>query len=144
MLSWISSIISSLASGIVGPIFHYLGQKQDVTLDGFKTAAGLDTAAYEAALNHDVAIQQLKLQANNWWGPRVLYMIVGLSAVIHAAAVFFDSTIHIGCDHYGCLGIPKLPPDYFTFEQMVIGSLFVVSLVEKPINALSAAWLARR
>ena len=143
MLAWISSVISGLASGIVGPIFTYLGKKEDVTLDGFKSAAGLDTAAYQAALEHDVAIQQLKLQANSWWGPRVLYMIVGLAAVVHAASVFVDSTFRMGCDHYGCMGIPKLPPDYFAFEQMVIGSLFVVSLVEKPINALSAMWLGR-
>lgn len=139
----LGSIINSLASGIVGPIFTYLGKKQDVTLDGFKTAAGLDTEAYKAALEHDVAINQLKLTANSWWGPRLLYMIVGLAAAGHSSAIFLDSTFHIGCDHFGCMAIPKLPPPYDTYEQWVVASLFVVSMAEKPLNALSAAWLRK-
>lgn len=143
MWAVLSGLISSIASGIVGPVFTYLGKKQDVTLDGFKTASGLDVTAYQAALDHDVKIQQLKLQATNWWGPRVLYMIVGVAAVMHAAAVFLDTTFQFGCGHYGCLAVPKLPPDYADFERMVVGSLFITALAERPITALTTAWLRR-
>lgn len=139
----LKDIAEGIMSGFVGPLFGWLNKKQDVTLEGFKTAGQIDVQAYQAALAHDIEINRLKLQAGQWWGARLLYMIVGLCACLHTGAVFIDSTLTFGSGHYGNLGVPKLPPDYFAFEQMIIGSLFVVSTVGQLPNAV-AAWLHRK
>jgi hypothetical protein len=142
MLAILMSGITSIATGIVGPVFTYLGKKQDTTLDGFKTAAGYDVIAFQAAAAHEQEMTKLKLQADAWWGPRLLYMVVGGAAALHTGGVFLDSTFTFGTGHYGNLGVPPLPGIYATFEQWVVASLFVISTVGQIPNAV-AAWLRK-
>ena len=142
MWAFLTGGLSSLISGFVGPLFTYLNKKQDVTLDGFKTGTGFDLDAYRAATQYDLEVNRLKLQANSWWGPRVLYMLVGGTAALHSAAIFLDSTLTFGTGHYGNLGIPPLPKPYDTYEQWVVASLFVVATVERPLSAVTA-WMHR-
>ena len=138
----LSTVITSLATGIVGPVFAHLDKKQDMTLEGFKAASAADLPAYQAAADHEVEMTRLKLQADAWWGPRALYMVVGGAMALHAAGVALDSTFTFGTGHYGNLGIPPLPGVYATFEQWVVASLFVVSTVGQIPNAV-AAWLRK-
>lgn len=140
----LSTLLSTVASGIIGPVFAYLGKREDTNLEGFKTAAGLDTEAYKAALDHNLAMAQLQASYNgSWWGPKALYMIVGLTASLHSAAVFIDSTLTFGTGHYGNLGVPPLPGIYATYEQWVVASLFFVSLAQKVMPSLAAAWMKK-
>lgn len=143
MWSMIFSLVQGIVTGVVGPVFTYLGKKQDVTLDGFKTATGADEASYGAWLQYQVAMGAQKASANSWWGARLLYLIVGGTAAIHTAAIFLDSTLRFGCGHYGCLAIPPLPGAYADYERMIVYSLFVVSTVGPPASAVTA-WLHRK
>ncbi|WP_131193735.1 hypothetical protein [Lichenihabitans psoromatis] len=142
MWGLITSLLSTVASGIVGPIANVLIKKQDTTLEGFKAAGGYDLEAFKAATAHEEAMARLKIEANAWWGPRLLYMIVGVTAALHTAAIFIDSTFTFGTGHYGNLGIAKLPEVYAGYEQWVVASLFVVSTVGQIPNAV-AAWLRK-
>ena len=121
----------------------YLNKRQDAQLAGFQTASGIDATAYAAFLNYQVAIGQQKAAANAWWGARLLYLVVGGAAAAHTAAVFLDSTVRLGCGHYGCLGVPVLPPAYADYERVIVYSLFVVSTIGPPVSA-ATAWLHRR
>ncbi len=143
MFTLISSLASGLLSGVVTPFFTWLNKRQDAQLAGFQTAAGIDGAAYATFLNYQIAMGQQKAAANSWWGARVLYLLVGGSAAAHTAAVFLDSTVKLGCSHYGCLGVPPLPTIYAEYERVVVTSLFVVSTIGPPASA-AAAWLHRR
>ena len=143
MFALMSSLARGLMSGVVGPLFTWLNKRQDTQLEGFQTAAGLDVTAYGAFLNYQVAIGQQKAAANSWWGARALYLLVGGAAAAHTAAVFLDSTVKLGCGHYGCLGVPPLPATYAGYERLVVTSLFVVSTIGPPASAV-AAWLHRR
>lgn len=146
MFALLSSVFSGLMSGLVGPLFTWLNKKQDDTLVGFQTATGADTVAYQAYLQYQVQIGAQKAAANSWWGARLLYMIVGGAAALHTAAVFIDSTVRLGCGHYGCLGVPSLPAaptDYASYERMVVYSLFVVSTLGPPASAVTA-WLHKK
>ncbi len=143
MFALISSMFSGLMSGLVGPLFTWLNKKQDTQLEGFQTAAGIDQAAYATFMQYQIAIGAQKAAANSWWGARMLYLIVGGAAAAHTAAVFVDSTVKLGCDHYGCLGIPTLPPIYADYERVIVYSLFVVSTLGPPTSAVTA-WLHRR
>ena len=143
MWGMIVSLVQGIVTGVVGPVFTYLGKKQDVTLDGFKAGTDADRQTYAAWLDYQTKIQALKLQASSWWGPRALYMVVGGAAALHCAAVFLDSTVRFGCGHYGCLGVPPAPAPYDTYEAWVVGSLFVTAIAKDPISA-ATAWLHRK
>ena len=143
MFTIIQQIVTGLVSGIFTPLMSYLGKRQDNQLAGFQTAAGIDAAAYGAFLNYQVAINQQKAAANAWWGARLLYLVVGGAAAAHTAAVFVDSTVSLGCGHYGCLGVPVLPAVYAGYEQVIVTSLFVVSTLGPPSSAVTA-WLHRK
>ena len=143
MFSLLSSMVSGLMTGLVGPLFTWLNKRQDTGLAGFQTAAGIDQAAYQAFLNYQIAVAQQKAAANAWWGAKALYLVVGGSAAAHTAAIFLDSTVKLGCGHYGCLAVPALPPAYADYERLIVTSLFVVSTIGPPASAV-AAWLHRR
>ena len=143
MFTIIQQIVTGLVSGVFTPLLTYLGKRQDNQLAGFQSAAGIDAAAYGAFLNYQVAIGQQKATANSWWGARALYLVVGCAAAAHTAAVFLDSTAKLGCGHYGCLGVPVLPPAYAEYERVIVYSLFVVSTIGPPSSAVTA-WLHRK
>ena len=143
MFALISSLFSGLMSGLVTPLFTWLNRRTDDQLAGFQTAAGIDQAAYASYLNYQVAVGAQKAAADGWWGARVLYLVVGGAAALHTAAIFLDSTVKLGCGHYGCLGVPPPPAPYADYERLVVTSLFVVATVGPPASAVTA-WLHRK
>ena len=143
MFTIIEQLVQGLVTGVIGPLFTWLNKKQDTQLAGFQTAAGTDTAAYSAWLTYQVAITQAKASANAWWGAKLLYLMVGIGAAGHTFAIFLDSTVRLGCGHYGCLGVPPLPALYADYEKIIVYSLFVVSTIGPPASAITA-WLHRR
>ena len=71
---WIGSAAKGLMMGLVGPLFTHLDKVTDTRLEGFKTAGGYDLEAFQAAAAHEQEMTRLKLQANAWWCPRLLYI----------------------------------------------------------------------
>ena len=143
MFTIIQQIVQGLVSGVFTPLMSYLAKRQDTQLAGFQTAAGIDAAAYASFLNYQLGITQAKAAANSWWDARLLYLAVGGAAAAHTVAVFLDSTVKLGCGHYGCLGVPVLPPAYGDYEKVIVYSLFVVSTIGPPASAVTA-WLHRK
>lgn len=143
MWSFLTGGLSSLISGVLTPWFSYLNKRQDVTLDGFKTATGADAEAYKAYLAYRAQVDSLHVAETSWWGPKLLLMIVAMPACLHVALVFLDSTFTFGTGHYGSLGIAKLPLDYFVFEQRVIEFLFGAA-VAGPMASAVSSWLHRK
>ena len=137
MLALIMSFISSVVSGVATPAFTWLNKKQDVSLEGFKAGTDADRQNYSTWMAYQVQIQGLKLQANNWIGPKILYMIVGTAASVHCSAVLLDSTFLFNWH------IAKAPAPYDSYESMVVASLFITSLASGPLSA-AAAWLHRK
>ena len=142
MWSMIVSLVQGIVTGVVGPAFTYLGKKQDVTLDGFKAGTAADQATYATWADYQLKLQALKLQANGWWGPKVLYMLVGGTAALHFSGVMLDS-IPFWHHAVGSWSVPALPKPYDSYEGWVVASLFVVSLSDGPVSA-AAAWLHRK
>ncbi len=88
MWSMIVSLVQGIVTGVVGPVFTYLGKKQDTTLAGFQSAVTADVSQAAAQQAFIEATNAEKAQANAWWGPRFLYMLVGTAAALHTAAIF--------------------------------------------------------
>ncbi len=140
MFAIIAKIVQGFVSGVAGPLAQAYEKNQDVSLEGFKAGTDADRQTYASYLDYQARLQALKLQASNWWGPRVLYMVAGFFAAFHFAAVCLVSSSTWLHDRWTVLAMPK---PYDSYEGWVIGSLFVTALAKGPISAASA-WLHRK
>lgn len=147
LFAWLGSFLggsfASVFTSVSDSAFKWFAKSKDTTLDGFKTATGLDEKAYEAWLVYQTAIVANQAAARAWWGPKLLLMVVGVPACLHVAMVFLDSTFRLGCLHYGCLGVPEVPTRWIATENTVIAFVFGVSVVG-PMASSVTAWLHRR
>ena len=141
----LSTIITSIASGIVGPVFSYLGKKQDTTFHGFKTATGYDLEAYKAKVDADAKMAAIRAGSSTTNSHMITWAVglIALTSAMHWAGVEIDSTWTFGSGHYGNLGIPKLPAPYDGCEWEIIKSLFYIGPA-MPVAAAAAQWLNRK
>lgn len=137
MIAIIGTIVQSFIGGIVGPLFGYLTKRQEVQLDGFRNATGIDLEAYKAALEAKIETSRLRASANSWLGARIITMVAGVPAAMHFGAVMLDSTFRFGW------GIPKVPAPYDQYEWAIVQSFFIVAPA-MPIVSATAAWLSRK
>jgi hypothetical protein len=147
LFAWLGQLFggsfASLFTALSNSVFQYFAKSKDTTLDGFKTASGLDEKAYEAWLAYEQANATIAEASPSWWGPKLLLMMVGAPACLHVALVFLDSSLKLGCNHYGCLNVPDVPTRWIQTENMVLSFVFGVSVVG-PMASSVTAWLHRR
>ena len=143
MWSFITGGLSSIISGVLAPLFTYLNKRQDVTLDGFKTGTGYDLQAYQAAL--DAQAKMAQIRSGSVTGRLVTWAmgIIAMSIAVHWAMLELDSTFTWGQGHYGNFGVPALPKPYDAYEWEIIKSLFYVGPAV-PIAHAAADWLRRK
>ena len=131
-----------LVPGLAQKFLDWQVQKANVTLDGFKTAAGIDVQAYQAYLNALVETNKAKLAANGWWGAKLIILVAGGSASFHMAGVFLDSMPFYG-HLVGQWGVPKPPAPYDQYERDIVMSFFIVAPAMPLVNA-AAQWLGSK
>src|SRR4051795_7565127 len=112
MWSMLLSLFPSILNPLLNTVAAIYAKKTDSQLEGFKTATGVDAVAFQAYLHATLENNRLVLSQRVWWGARAICLIAGIPASFHFAAVMLDSTFKLGCGHYGCLGIPKIPAPY--------------------------------
>lgn len=138
-----------LIPGLAEKFLDWQVKKANVELDGFKTAAGIDSAAYQAYLNALVETNRMKLAANAWWGAKLIILTVGWPASIHMAAIMLDSLpfwIPLFMDKahaIGGWGVPKPPAPYDGYQRDIVMSFFIV-MPAMPIVSGVAQWLGRK
>lgn len=138
-------MIWSAITGAIGLAKSFMGyqeKKLDNNLDGFKTAAGIDSVAYGAYLQAVVAINAQKLIANAWWGAKVIIFTAGVAASLQFSAVMLDSMPFPG-HAVGSWGVPKPPPPYDGYQRDILMSFFLVMPAMPLVSAISQ-WLGRR
>lgn len=146
----IFSLLLNKLPGLAQSWFDWQAKKLNTELEGFKGAAGVDLAAFQAHLAAQVEVNKLKLAQQSWWGAKLIILVAGVPAGLHFALVMIDSTCPISWGwgmtegRGGCgMGIPKLPSPYDTFEWVIVQSFFLVMPIQTGVNALSQ-WLARK
>lgn len=148
---WIKAALDAF-SGVVGLGKSFLGyqeKKLDTNLEGFKTATGIDGAAYGAYLNAQVETNAQKQLANAWWGAKLIIFTAGWPCAIHLAAVMLDSLpfwIPLFMDKahvIGAWGVPRPPAPYDAYQEKIVLSFFIVAPV-MPLVSAASQWLGRK
>ena len=137
MLTMFGSLLGSIGSAVVAPVLGFLTSRATIDLEGFRTAAGLDTEAYKAALAAQGEMARLRAAQNTWWGARLIILVAGGSASLHFAAVMLDSTFRFGW------GVPRCPAPYDGYEWAIVQSFFLLAPAMPLVSAVST-WLGRR
>jgi len=136
MIPLIGALLSAISNAIPS-LFTYLGKKQDVSLDGFKTATGIDLQAYQAYLAANNQANQLKAAANVWLGARMIAFGAGELCVLYFGAIVLDSVFHLDWR------IAKLPAPWDANAWVILQSFILVSPTLPAFSAL-ASWLGRK
>lgn len=136
-------LLFGIIPGLARSALEYFNKKADVELQGYTTGTQADTERLKHYLSAQVEINRLKLGQQSWWGARLIILIVGLPAAIHMGAIFIDSTFMLGCGKYGCMGIPKIPAPYDTYEYAIVQSFIIITPAQPLLNS-AAAWLRRK
>lgn len=145
-------MIWSIISGALGLAKSFLGyqeKKLDTNLEGFKTAAGIDSAAYTAYLNVQVQTNGQKIAANAWWGAKLIILTAGWSASLQFAAIMLDSMpfwiplVMSEAHVVGSWKVPTPPPPYDGYQRDILLSFFII-MPALPIVSAVAQWLGRK
>jgi len=138
-----------LIPGLAEKFLDWQIKRANVELEGFKTATGIDGAAYQAYLNALVETNRMKLASNAWWGAKMIILTAGWPCAIHMAAVMLDSLpfwIPLFMDKahvVGAWGVPSPPPPYDGYQRDIVLSFFII-MPAMPVVSAVAQWLGRK
>ena len=141
-MSIIASIFSGLGSGLLAPIFGYFTTARNDDLSGFQAGATADTTRYTALLNADVEMAQIRQAQNQWWGARLIMLLVAGSCALHFSAVMLDS-VPLFWHVVGSWSVPKLPAPYDSYESEILLSFFILTPAAPVLSAVTS-WLHRQ
>ncbi len=148
---WLKAALDAF-NGLLGfgkSIVGYQEKKLDTNLEGFKTAAGIDGAAYSTYMQAVVQTNGQKIAANAWFGAKVIIFTAGFPASAHMAAIFLDSLpfwipVFMSQAHVvGSWGVPKPPAPYDDYQAKIVLSFFIITPA-MPIVSAVAQWLGRK
>ena len=139
MFAFIGSLLQSTISGVLTPLFTYLGKKQDVNLAEYQAMTATERDEYTAFVTGLNNSNIEKIQANSWSGAHFMIYLFGLPAALHWGAVFLVSTFPT----YMPYKIPALPASYADAELKIALSFFILAPT-LPIVTSVAGMLNRR
>ena len=142
MLSFLTGGLSSLVSGILAPILGYFTAARNDDLAGFQSGAIADTTRYTAYLNATVQMAQIRASQNQWWGARLIMLMVAGTAALHFSGVMLDSVPLFG-HVVGTWHVPKLPAPYDGYEADILLSFFILTPAAPVLSAVTA-WFHRK
>jgi len=134
----IGTIIQSIISGIVGPVFSWLSNKDTVTATEFAAFTETERAVYVQYLQTVGTITAAKAQANGWWGARLLILGFALPPMIHLGGIYLSRFI----DSPSWAVLPL--GDNFTALEFDIAKSFFMVVPALPIAAGIGAFLSRK
>jgi hypothetical protein len=140
--------------GLAGQFLDWQVKRMNVDLEGFRTATGVDLAAYQTWVGAQVETNRLKLAQNAWWGAKLIILTAGLPASAHFGAMMLDSFtwpyiaregwwLAVEWHKINSWHVPAPPAPYDTYEWAIVQSFFILMPAMPLVNA-TVAWLNRR
>jgi hypothetical protein len=133
MFAWLGSLLGGLVSGVIQPLFTYLGNAQNISLAEYQAQTAEQQAAYLAYLNATATANALKAQQEN--SPfGIITFSAGFFALIYFISIVLDSMFHF---HWN---IAKLPAPWDQYIWVILQS-FVIITPTMPLISSASAWL---
>lgn len=119
-VNWLSSgAFTAIANGVV----NVLNKRADARIKQIEADRAVDTAEIGAAVPILQAQADSYRQRWGWWGTRYMALLAALGPIVHANAVYLDSTFKFGW------AIAKAPGPYEGLEvQIILGCVGILSV----------------
>lgn len=119
-VNWLSSgAFTAIANGVV----NVLNKRADARIKQIEADRAVDTAEIGAAVPILQAQADSYKQRWGWWGTRYMALLAALGPIVHANAVYLDSTFKFGW------AIAKAPGPYEGLEvQIILGCVGILSV----------------
>jgi hypothetical protein len=135
MFGWLLRIFTG---DVVGQLTNAYLKAKDSAVESEKTRASVLETQLANALEAQRLAQQVRLATAGFWEMRVITAAIALPFVIHLWLVGLDTCFSLGWR------IPAFPPPFAEWQGYVLLSFFGIQLGAKGINAVAAAFIARR
>jgi hypothetical protein len=133
MFTGLGSLLGGLVSGVIQPLFTYLGNAQNISLAEFQAQTAEQQAAYLAYLNATATANALKAQQEN--SPfGIITFAAGFFACAYFVSIVLDSMFHL---HWK---IDALPPPWDQYVWVILQS-FVIITPTMPLISSASAWI---
>jgi len=118
-VNWLSSgAFTAIANGVV----NVLNKRTDARIRQVEADQAVDTAQIGAAVPILQAQAACNAQRWGWWGTRYMALAAALGPIIHANAIYLDSTFKFGW------AIAKAPGPYEGLEvEIILGCVGILT-----------------
>ncbi len=118
-INWLSSgAFSAIASGVV----NVLNKRADVRIAQVQADKETNVAEIQAAIPILQAQAAITQQRWGWWGTRYMALAAAIGPIIHANAIYLDSTFKFGW------AIAKAPGPYEGLEvEIILGCVGILT-----------------
>jgi hypothetical protein len=123
---------------VVGQLTNAYLKAKDSQVEGDKTRAHVLETQLANALEAQKLAQQVRLATAGFWEMRVLTFLIALPFVVHVLLVGADTCFKLG------LKVNAFPPPFDSWEGAILLSFFGLGVASKGVNAVAAAFIARR
>jgi hypothetical protein len=132
------AIFSWLSGGVVERLTAAYMKAKDSAVESERTRAGVLKAQLDNALEAQRLAQQVRLATAGFWEMRVITALIALPFVAHLWLVGLDTCFALGWR------IAAFPQPFADWQGVILLSFFGVQIGGKAINAVAAAFIARR
>ena len=122
ILSAINFLSSGAFNAIANAVVNVLNKRTDAKIAQVQADKDVDVAALQASVPFAQAQAASNAQRWGWWGTRYMALLASIGPIVHANAVYLDSTFKFGW------AIAKAPGPYEGLEvQIILGCVGILT-----------------
>jgi hypothetical protein len=139
MLNWLLSIFGGgFVNNTIDRLTTAYMTAKDSQVESERTRADVLKTRLDNEIEAQKLAQQVRLATAGFWEMRVLTFLIAAPFVLHAGLVGLDTCFSLGWR------IPAYPPPFNEWEGAILLSFFGLHATAKGVNAIAAAFIARR
>jgi len=118
-INWLSSgAFTAIANGVV----NVLNKRSDASIAQIQANSDVDVASIQASIPIVQAQAAISQQRWGWWGTRYMALAAAIGPILHANAIYLDSTFRFGW------AVAKAPGPYEGLEvEIILGCVGILT-----------------
>lgn len=122
ILAAINFLSSGAFNAIASAVVNVLNKKTDAKIAQVEAGKDIDVATIQASIPIAQAQAANNAQRWGWWGTRYMALLASIGPIVHANAIYLDSTFKFGW------AIAKAPGPYEGLEvQIILGCVGILA-----------------